>query len=381
MVYSSALEMRRAARHREFESHPLRQILEKYTPEPNIPKVEQAEIPQEISAEQKATHEIDRVENDFISKYQPKFLAKGGEHLVYEVPEHPDIVVKISTEPLKKVINWSLEHGRPLDPLPAEIEALAREHLKKEAARYQVLKNYFGAAHVPNQKEFLVKIPITQEILNAIYDGNPPATTKEAWSVVMVQGRVEALKNPKRLSLVAGYAEHENVPEDAYNQATGHLVLDKNPEEKLEREAFLQVQPHNDLKVLLEKSEEDENLRECLKELVGNIISYTEDTGEILDLAGQDNIVLSQKDGVWTYSLVDARYPGEGNMVKQAKIALLKLSIKSNIDEPEKNVLLNIFNFIRTVNGLAEQLGIPRRINIVPEGAPPDAAIFLKAIR
>src|SRR3989344_773478 len=78
---------------------------EKYKPEPNIPKIEQAETPQEISAEQKANYEIDQVEHDLVSRYQPKFLAKGGEHIVYEVPEHPDIVVKVSTGPLKKVID------------------------------------------------------------------------------------------------------------------------------------------------------------------------------------------------------------------------------------------------------------------------------------
>jgi len=333
--------------------------LEKYKPEPNIPKVEQAETPQEISVEQKANYEIDQVEHDLVSRYQPKFLAKGGEHIVYEVPEHPDIVVKVSTGPLKKVIDWNAEHGQPIDSLPAELESRAREYLKEETARYQLLKKYFGADHVPSQKEFLVKVPITQEILNALYEGSPPATTNEAWSVVMVQKRVEALND----------------------QTTEHFVFGKNAEEKIEKEKFLEIQSHNDLKALLEKSEGDENLRESLKELLEKIITYTEETGEIFDLAGQDNIVLSQKDGKWTYSLVDTRYPGESKMVEKAKIALLKLSVGSEIDEHEKNVLLNIFNFVRTVNGLAEQMGTQKRINIVPEGMTQEQLDFLKIIR
>ncbi len=354
---------------------------EKYEPKPPTPKIEQAETPQEISAEQKVDYELDKVEHELVSKYQPKFLAKGGEHIVYEVPGHPDIVVKVSTGPLKKVIDWNSEHGQPINSLPAELEPRTREYLKEEVARYQQLKKYFGADHVPSQKEFLAQIPITENILNALYEGNPPATTNEVWSVVMVQKRVEALNDPNRLAIVAGYAENSEVSEDLYRQATEHFVLGKNPEEKIEKDKFLEIQSHNDLKALLEKSEGDENLRESLKELIEKIITYTEETGEIFDLAGQDNIVLFQKNGKWTYSLVDTRYPGESKMVEKVKIALLKLSVGSEVDEHEKNVLLNIFNFVRTVNGLAEQMGARKRINIVPEGMKQGAIDFLQIIR
>jgi len=353
---------------------------EKYKPEPNIPKVE-AQTPQEILAGQKDNYELTAVEHELVSKYQPKFLAKGGEHIIYDIPDHPDIVVKVRTASIKKVLEWNVEHGQPLDSLPAEIEPRACEYLKEEAGRYQQLKKYFGAEHVPSQKEFLVKIPITEDILNALYDGKTPATTNEVWSVVMIQKRVEALSDPERLAIVAGYAEQENVPEDLYNQATQHLVFGKNPEQKFEKEKFLEIQSHNDLKALVEKSYDDENLRETLKDLVEKIVSYTEDTGEIFDFAGQDNIVLSQKDGKWNYVLVDTRYPGESKMVDKAKIALLKLSVGNEIDEHEKNVLLNIFNFVRTVNGLAEQVGAQKRINIIPEGMKEEAMDFLKIIR
>ena len=243
---------------------------------PPVPEVEQAETPQEISAEQKDNYELDQVEHELVSRYQPKFLTKGGEHIIYEVPEHPDIVVKVETGLLKKIIEWNAEHGLPIDSLPAEFKPRACECLKQEVARYQQLKKYFGADHVPSQKEFLVKIPITEKILNALYEGNPPATTNEAWSVVMVQKRVEALNDPNRLAIVAGHAEYGKVPEDLNNPATEHFVFGKNPEEKIEKEKLFEIQTHSNLKVLLEKSESDENLRELLKELVERIISYTE---------------------------------------------------------------------------------------------------------
>ena len=32
------------------------------------------------------------VEHEIIEKYSPEFFAKGGEHFVYEVSEHPDVI-------------------------------------------------------------------------------------------------------------------------------------------------------------------------------------------------------------------------------------------------------------------------------------------------
>lgn len=325
------------------------------------PKIEQQKAP-------RPEYELGDIEHELVSKYQPKFLAKGGEHIIYDLPEHPDIVVKVRTASIKKVLEWNVEHGQPLDSLPAEIEPRAREYLKEEAERYQQLKKYFGSEHVPSQKEFLVKVPITENILREIYEGEPPATTNEVWSIVMVQKRVEALSDPNRLAIVAGYAEQGEVPEDIYKQATEHFIFSQNPDQKIEKGQFLQVQSHNDLRNLLEKADNDENLKKDLQDLVERMVAYTQETGEIFDLAGQDNIILFQKDGKWSFSLVDTRYPGESKMIEKARAALSKLSEGNELDEHEKNILLNTFNFVRTVNGLAEQVGVEKRINIVPDG-------------
>ena len=338
------------------------------------PKIEQQKAP-------RPEYELGDIEHEIVSKYQPKFLAKGGEHIVYEIPEHPDIVVKARTASVKRVLDWNVEHGQPLDSLPAEIEPRAREYLKEEAGRYQQLKKYFGSDHVPSQKEFLVKVPITESILREIYDGEPPATTNEVWSIVMVQKRVAGLTDPNRLAVVAGYAEQGDVVPEIYNQATDHLIFGENPDQKIEVENLLQVQSHDDLKNLFEKAKDDENLKTDLKNLVERMVIYTQETGEIFDLAGQDNIILFQEDGKWTFALVDTRYPGESKMVEKARAALSKLSEGNELDEHEKNILLNTFNFVRTVNGLAEQVGVENRINIVPEGMVQGDIDFLSILR
>lgn len=326
-------------------------------------------------------YEFGNIEPGLVSKYRPKFLAKGGEHIIYELPEHPDVVVKVRATSIKKILEWNVGHGQPLDSLPAEIEPRAREYLKEEAERYQQLKKYFGSDHVPSQKEFLVKVPITENILREIYEGNPPATTNEVWSIVMVQKRVDALNDPNRLAIVAGYAEQGEVSEDIYKQATEHFIFSKNPDQKMDKRQFLQVQSHNDLRNLLEKADGDENLKKDLKDLIEQMVVYTQETGEIFDLAGQDNIILFQKDGKWSFSLVDTRYPGESNMVEKARAVLSKLSEGSELNEHEKNILLNTFNFVRTVNGLAEQVGVENRIKIIPEQMALHDMDFLSILR
>ncbi len=67
-------------------------------------------------------------------------------------------------------------------------------------------------------------------------------------------------------------------------------------------------------------------------------------------------------------------------MVEETKIVLLKLSVGSEIDGGERNILMNTFNYVRTINGLAEQLGLEERINIVPEGMRREVIDFFKVI-
>lgn len=338
-------------------------------------------LPKENTVEEKDAYGLDGVEHDFVQKYQPKFLAKGGEHIVYETSGHPDIVVKVAVEPLKKIINWNAEHDLPIGSLPKEIEPRVQEYIKQEAERYQQMKTYFGAGHVLNQKKFLVKIPITDNILNNLYEGHPPIKGDETWGVVMVQKRAEELDDPKRLTLVAGYAEQGQVKEEDWNAATDHFVFGKNIEAQPSRDYLLTVQSNEKLKVLLERAEADEQLRESLKELVEKSISYTQETGEILDLIGEDNVVLSKKDGEWTYRLVDALYPHNARMVEKTKAVMLKLSIGKAIDEGEQNILMNAFNYVRTINGLAEKLGVEKRLNIIPEGMGNETVDYLAVIR
>ena len=325
-------------------------------------------------------YNLDNLDNDLVLKYQPTFLAKGGEHLVYEIPDHPDVIAKVRIGEIKRMLEINYQAGQPLDSLSPEAQSKAQDYLETERSRYQTIRQHFGSEHVPNQKEFLIKVPITEDIIRSFYDGQLPANTDEVWSIMMIQKRIKELDIP-HLSMVSGYSEHSETLPETYNQTTQHLIQEKNSEQPLSSEDFLAIQSNEHLRTLVEQSETDENLKETLADLVEKIISYTSETGEILDLAGEDNVILHQKDDVWSYTLVDARYPGTSNMIETVEIILSKLSTGDGLDEHEKNILLNTVNFVRTINGLAEQIGVSNKIDIIPDGLQDLDLDFLKLLR
>jgi len=311
-------------------------------------------------------YSLDNLDNDLVLHYQPKFVARGGEHLVYEIPDHPGVVVKIRIGKLKKLLEHNYEGGQPLDSLSPEIQSQADSLLETERNRYQKLREHFGREHVPSQRKYLLKVPITEDIVRSFYDGQLPVSPVEVWSVAMIQKRISELDEP-HLSLTSGYAEHSEPVPKTYRKANEFLIEGKKLDTPFSTEDFLSVQSNEWLGNIVEQSEADEGLKNTLKNLVNKIISYTTDTGEILDLAGKDNIILHQENGSWSYTLVDARYPGTNNMVETVKMILLKNESGDKLSDSEKNNLLNTINYVRTVNGLAEQLGISDRIHIIPE--------------
>lgn len=323
---------------------------------------------------------LSNLDHKLILKYKPQFLAVGGEHVVYNIPEHPNIVLKVSILSVKINIDWNANHGRPIDFLSSEIETRYQEYLKNQNERYLQMKKYFGSNHVLGQKKFMIRVPITENILNTLYDGNPPIIGNEVWGIVTVQKKAEGISDPSRHTLIAGYSEREDIQPEVYNEVTDNLVLGRNLGQRISKEQLIEVHPNPPLKFLLDGAENDENLKESLKDFVEKCIWYTEETDEILDLAGSDNVIFTKKDNKWTYRLVDALYP-LGKSVKKAKSALLKISVGNELTKEDKIYLLNTVNYVRLINGLADLLGIHKRINIVPEVMVGDKIDLLEILR
>jgi hypothetical protein len=303
--------------------------------------------------------------HEVVSKFHPEFLARGGEHVIYSVPDHPDVVIKAVAETVTRGIRFNTEHGNPPDFLSEQMKQGAEEYIKKEAARFEQLRSYFGKEHVLAQKKALVKVPVTPAILDELFDHNVPVATDEAWAVIAIQKKSQALEDPNRVSVIAGYAEKFEVDPEVYKRQTRDLVIKPNESDFNEKE-FLSVQQRHGTIEMFDKIKSDEGARTVLRDFLEKAITYTSETGEILDLAGRDNVALYQKEGQWSYELLDALYPSDGDMVPQFQQVIAKLAAGQEVKDSERNILLNFVNYARTINGLAKYIGIEQRIDIVP---------------
>lgn len=312
-------------------------------------------------------------DNELVKKYQPKFLAKGGEHIIYEIPGHPDVVVKVEASVMARIQRYNAERGRPLDEMDPEVLPHVQAFVKENQERYARLRRFFGPEHVLGMKQALVKIPVTGAIMDTLHREPLPGSSdaKEAWAIVRVQKRAPEFDDPERGSVVAGYAELKKPEPETYARVTRALA-EGDPSASFSQGDFRSLLP-GDFARLLARAETDQGLAASLKEFVEKTMTYVGETGEILDLAGKDNVTVFKKDGRWNYRLVDALYPTGTNparkrMLDAAKAAVRKAASGSDLDEGEKNVVFNVINFVRDINGMAGQLGVDRRIGLVDPG-------------
>lgn len=309
-------------------------------------------------------------DSELIQKYQPRFLARGGDHLVYEVEDHPDIVLKASTYRIKDILSTNLDEA-------AEREL--EQEVYEENERVRLLRLFFGADHTIPERRYLMKVPITMDLLEAVFENDwkgrkpPEAPLDEVWTVVIVQRKVEEISDTNHLSLNFGNFVEERQPPisaDKYKKLNDTFVLGRSSSETDGIPSALEGQDgstrHN-LDNVIEKAKNDPELKKKLEEFVRATIDYAQETGNILALAGEDNVILFQKDGQWNYLLVDAIPVHSEPVFALSKKTLEKVMANEPIDNHERNLLMKTLNFVRTVNGLAEFLGIDDRLDIIPE--------------
>lgn len=216
----------------------------------------------------------------------------------------------------------------------------AREFLKEEFAYFRTLQRHFGKEHVPNQRKILAKIPLTHDIQEDMWwrsgDKFDHLKISEAWALVTIQKKVEAITTSSYTALVAD--------------------MGREGEE--------------DFRDVLALSEQDPGLRVALKEFTAKAIDYSASTGQILDIFGKDNVIFFKEGERWTYSLIDALYGNQGRYryIERIKEPTQKVLSDQPISEEEKNRMLNVYNYARNVNELAKNLGLNSQINITPGG-------------
>ncbi len=312
-----------------------------------------------------------------IEKYKPEFEDNGGIQIVYSLPNYPNKVVKIDGPELLS----SVSQG---DTSYAESE-WKKYKAKDLNESFRIITEIFGQEHTLKQSAFTLKIPFNERILKAIHKEYGPQSDSaiknfnagEVWTLVTIQDKTTELKNPSRISLTAGVAELRPMQspkfEAAYVDLTIAAVFGVNKTQQIPSVEVAFVQQH--MATIVERMNNDQHLKSAIEDFTKNAIEYSKRTGQILDIAGKDNVIfLPSEQGSWHYLLTDAIYPNRNReMIKEAVEISNKIAGDSSFapDSVEKIILGSVLNYIRTINSLASCLNVDNRIDF--EAQPLDA--------
>ena len=324
-------------------------------------------------------------EHALSEKYMPHFLAEGGENIVYEVPGHPDIVLKGSKKVLYDILS---------DP-KGETHALneAKNRIDRERMLQGKLREHFGAEHLLRQKQFLMKVPVTREILAhaernylPFYRRTIPQNKREAWTYVTIQKKQELKKgsyeNPKAENINPQKLARNSITElsstspsffnprarEDFEEVSENLLRGERAQH-ISGADFSELVGSRPLNRLLHRMKGDDGLREAVKNFVENCVHFAEDTGEIIDFVGEDNIVFFKKDGRWTYKLLDPLFPFYDHVLEDARKIFVETKGEGihEMDTDKSNKLTQVFVFVRMVNGLAVASGAGASLDFLPE--------------
>lgn len=275
---------------------------------------------------------LDLTEHELIQKYQPKYLAAGGQHIVYEIPNHPDIVVKVDSHHMKAILEQNVAHNRPLDTLSPALKQWLNKIVRMQRAQERAQRKIFGASNVLRTYSTVAKVPVTQEMISELYGPTKESPARqapdwiknvdEAWSIVRVEKRAHELSKDNDL---------ERLPLNFYMEDLSHV---------------------------LEIARRDESLREVLIDFTKKIGKYVKETGEILDFH-EDNVTLFKENGRWRYRLVDAAYPDyEGTFWAVYHEARTKEDLGQPLTEEEESIVTAERDFRRFKERLEKEFNL-----------------------
>lgn len=362
---------------------------------------------------------VNMSDSELLTRYKPELFGEGGEHAVFAMPlEEPErkverirniaeakndegrvsevsteklfgetkrnrrnVIAKVERARLLAVIENNLRRGDRLDTLSFDeymgLEAVIEQQQKSISA----MKQYFGDG-VLQERIYLMPIPVTDGLLNAIAPKRAqmalPTGTHEAWAIVHFQERAPDVAFAEgSFGLRTTYAElAKDIKVDDYFDE--NRVLLDGWEALHEREILDRVIVNHEA---FEAADNDPELRMLLIEFIDTAIRYTNETGEILDFVGSDNIrvyqeevtvkgregVADEKRNVWKLKLIDARF---GNMMFQSAQSTLRRLISRDplaIDRRASSDLMNALAYTRFINAAALRLGMEKRLALSDE--------------
>lgn len=328
-----------------------------------------------MSIEKRNVYDALPSEHELVAHYQPRFVARGGDRLVYEAPEHPDVVIKASTYKIKDILIDNDVRGLPLDGISDEMRISLEKEIAEKNTQIQEYRKYFGAKHTLAERRYLMQVPVSTEMLQEIFKNDwegravplGVASIRNAWSEVVVQKRARQIEDPNHAGLYfGGFLEERrrDLSPSEYEHFNG--VFEKGDTiQPVDLEEFFRLQDNPDthaLRDLVQRAEQDKKLKEVTIDFLQTTIRFANETGNILALAGTDNVILYQENGKWDYLLIDSVPLSNDPILTAARTARERVENHKSLNQKEEGYIMRARNFVRTINGLATALGVGERI-------------------
>ncbi len=328
-----------------------------------------------MSIETKSAYDELPTEHELVARYQPQFLARGGDHLVYEASGHPDVVIKASTYKIKDILIDNDARGLPLDGVSDDMRASLEKEVAEKNAQIREYRKYFGAKHTLAEHRYLMQVPVSAEVLQEIFKNDwkgravPPgaASVRDVWSAVAVQKKAPQIEDTNHVGLYFGgfLEDRRQASSPGEYEYFSEIFEHGGAIQPEDLEEFFRLQDNPDthaLRDLVLRAEQDPELKKTTIDFLLAAIHFANETGNILALAGTDNVILYQENGEWNYLLVDAIPLQNEPILTAARVARERSENNEPLNQKEGGYIMRARNFIRTINGLAAALEVEQRV-------------------
>ncbi len=363
----------------------------------------------DVSRRVESTPDIPRDELD-PAKFD--FIAEGSDHLVFEMKDLPQLVFKVDIASLKAIDEIAQKYDWPAGiPVKGMSEAAERV-IAQERYRYNQLVQYFGQERVVPQGLQFVRVPPHREVMRALNFSSGSHAPKGFYGIARLQEKVPEMRRDDHAiqlraqriedgrSFPAGAAE----PHD-YQLITDHFAYGKPWPDTMEDydvyrmydRFYLLQEGEGSLLKLNAAFNQNEKSHERIQGALRALVAYANETGEILDIFGSNNIVFRSKndpvthEDIWDLLLVDPLFV-DGDHVKtlsKAKKLIHGLANGEHLRDQMGSgkyvegirLVMNALNFTRLVNGLAESFGCSERVQLISSEDKDAPLNFWKILR
>ena len=164
----------------------------------------------------------------------------------------------------------------------------------------------------------------------------------------------------------AGNAEKQHdLSAEAYRKVSEGLIALYDGYQ-FDRDEFLHVQGRADLERTLKGAEKSWEVRVRLMEYVRGFMKFlSRDMGAYADFAQEHNLIMTYYKGELHMRDIDGIHP-DMDVGSKLPDALMRFTQRDAIGS-DQNVLIPTLNAVRLLNALTMRLGMPERLNIIPQ--------------